>query len=558
MKLVCKVEWIRRLAEEFDSERLREMVGYSRDEQFDDVVTQNFTDQELERLQQVGLEAAEAGEKRGKALADKIMAYKRLRANPTGQKVGTLQGLVTALTAYIEPSEHRWLFKESADGVMLPYVVTNIEYHAPEKDSPASVDLEMQAYRRGSGTSGGCSFGSSDIAGRTAVEILQRAGMFLETPEMVEEYLATVERFNLLSPQTGEQFSATGLGFLHERSWGRYQGERVALEREGAPTTVVMDDQHEESDRNTSRDATTVYMGFWSGKPRKSNRRYGGEEVDEALIAALPVHPYVKVFDLAKHEFLTVHVANLTEYVYDKTLIEKLVLPAETKDLVGILVQGSTESLEDIVRGKMPGVIVLATGKPGTGKTLTAEVFSEEVERALYVVQCSQLGTNEAKLEERLMKVLERAARWKAILLIDEADVYIRARGDDIQQNAIVGVFLRVLEYYRGILFMTSNRATIIDDAIMSRATAHVRYPMPDAEALERIWKILGTQFKIRLTEDAIDELVEAYPQISGRNVRSLLKLAKLLANKRKEAVKVETIKFVSAFIDLDGGGDGN
>src|SRR6185295_19284784 len=104
-----------------------------------------------------------------------------------------------------------------------------------------------------------------------------------------------------------------------------------------------------------------------------------------------------------------------------------------------------------IVAGKTGGTIVFCTGEPGTGKTLTGEVFSEVIKRPLYVVQCSQLGTDEEELEKQLKKVLRRAQRWGAILLIDEADVYVRERGDDIQQNAIVGVFLRVLEYYRGI-----------------------------------------------------------------------------------------------------------
>ena len=35
-------------------------------------------------------------------------------------------------------------------------------------------------------------------------------------------------------------------------------------------------------------------------------------------------------------------------------------------------------------------------------------------------------------------------------MLIDEADVYIKRREDDMTMNAVVGVFLRVLEYFNG------------------------------------------------------------------------------------------------------------
>ena len=148
--------------------------------------------------------------------------------------------------------------------------------------------------------------------------------------------------------------------------------------------------------------------------------------------------------------------------------------------------------------------------------------------------------------------VLQRATRWNAILLIDEADVYVRARADDIQQNAIVGVFLRVLEYYRGVLFLTSNRETVIDDAIMSRATAWLKYSKPDANALAEIWRVLSKQYEVALSELQIAKLVEVFLGITGRNVKNLLKLSKLLAMQQEKVVSVEMIQHVSKFLALD------
>jgi len=64
-------------------------------------------------------------------------------------------------------------------------------------------------------------------------------------------------------------------------------------------------------------------------------------------------------------------------------------------------------------------------------------------------------------------------------MLIDEADVYIRKRSDDIAANAVVGIFLRVLEYFDGLLFLTTNRIDDIDEAIISRCIALIRYLAP-------------------------------------------------------------------------------
>lgn len=136
---------------------------------------------------------------------------------------------------------------------------------------------------------------------------------------------------------------------------------------------------------------------------------------------------------------------------------------------------------------------------------------------------------------------------------IDEkTDNEANERGDDIQQNAIVGVFLRLLERYRGVLFLTSNRATVIDDAVMSRCIAHVKYTLfrkgPD---LARLWGILADNYKVKLTAKDIEKLMEEFPVISGRNIKNLLKLAGMVAKRKKIAVDVAAIKSISAFVEM-------
>ncbi len=61
-------------------------------------------------------------------------------------------------------------------------------------------------------------------------------------------------------------------------------------------------------------------------------------------------------------------------------------------------------------------------------------------------------------METVLNEILTRAQRWDAVMLIDAADVYIKRRGDNITMNAVASVFLRVLEYFNGLLFCCSTR----------------------------------------------------------------------------------------------------
>ncbi len=111
-------------------------------------------------------------------------------------------------------------------------------------------------------------------------------------------------------------------------------------------------------------------------------------------------------------------------------------------------------------------------------------------------------------METALKEVLTRAQRWGAVMLIDEADVYIKRRDDNIAMNAVVGVFLRVLEYFNGLLFLTTNRVDDIDEAIVSRCIALIKFHPPDAAARRRIWGVMAEQFALDVDDAQMDELV--------------------------------------------------
>lgn len=553
MKLHVKVSYLK----PFKNPKFEKLIQWRDEEKFVDVDASQFTEAQLDKLIDLAKAALAKDEKAegARGLISKIASWRNIQADPEGKKIGRLEMLAAALRAYIEPSPNRWVFYDEDDGHALPYYVENIKYHPPERHSPANVTMSLAAITRGEKDGKSISWHRDDL-GDTVSEILNASGYYLETEAAVKKYEEDIELHKKYSPKTGGQFRCVGTGFPMDS----YSYSSMAMEREGIPAKVVVDDIEEE-ERGTRRnrsDGALTSNAFWV-KPMANpdDEDDEDEEVDTSTTEPVdsvptPVHPYVKVFDLDQHEFVLVHVRNMTPYVYDKSAAGKLVLPKETKELVNILVRGSAEVLEDIIAGKTGGTIVISTGPPGTGKTLTAEVFSEEIERPLYVVQCSQLGTDEDNIEKQLRLVLARASRWGAILLIDEADVYVHERGSDIQQNAIVGVFLRILERYRGVLFLTSNRVTIIDDAIMSRATAWIRYDYPSQQAMRDLWKVLSVQYQMELSEKAITELVEKFPRVSGRNIKNLLKLARMLVRGTKDRVLgVGLFEYVAKFLDL-------
>jgi SpoVK/Ycf46/Vps4 family AAA+-type ATPase len=195
---------------------------------------------------------------------------------------------------------------------------------------------------------------------------------------------------------------------------------------------------------------------------------------------------------------------------------------------------------------------VLCAGPAGVGKTLTAEVYSEIIQRPLYRVHSGQLGLNVAAMETALKDVLTRAQRWGAVMLIDEADVYIKRRDDNIAMNAVVGVFLRVLEYFNGLLFLTTNRVDDIDEAIVSRCIAMIRYYPPDREARRRIWQVMLEQFALEIDAQLLDELVDLFPSASGRDIKGLTKLAAKYCNQKQVRPSAEVFKRCSVFRGME------
>ena len=283
------------------------------------------------------------------------------------------------------------------------------------------------------------------------------------------------------------------------------------------------------------------------------------EDLPEGVVPAAPLpkpqeievpwHPMLVVFDLQKHQRIKVHADNLSVYQYDTKLGSKLVLPVEIQSFITMLTS-YTGAFTDIIKGKGSGLTVLLAGPSGTGKTLTSQVYSEVLKRPLYSVQASQLGLDAAELEESILRAFARAQRWNAILLIDEADVYVSARGSDLVQNAIVGVFLRVMEYYDGVLFMTTNSSAFIDDAIASRCVAKIEFRPPEKEGQIKLWGVLAEVMGMTAQPADVLEIVKNHPKFTGRDIKNILKLLKLTTppDVASSPVTLNRVNFVRAF----------
>lgn len=113
-------------------------------------------------------------------------------------------------------------------------------------------------------------------------------------------------------------------------------------------------------------------------------------------------------------------------------------------------------------------------------------------------------------LEKGLSRILDLAQHWGAILLLDEADVFLEKRSlHDYGRNSLVSIFLRKLEYFEGVMFLTTNRVQIFDEAFQSRIHLPLQYQALDLKARKVIWKTHLTRRSCALKDVQLGELAK-------------------------------------------------
>ena len=177
-------------------------------------------------------------------------------------------------------------------------------------------------------------------------------------------------------------------------------------------------------------------------------------------------------------------------------------------------------------------------------------LVAESMKAPLYMMSAGDLGLDSSEVESSLSNVLEMATKWNAILLLDEADVFLEQRSaHDLERNKLVSIFLRILEYYEGILFLTSNRVDNIDAAFQSRIHISMQYNELSTSSRRHVWNnFLTASSKAKkhgFGDDELDKLADY--KMNGREIKNVLKTAQLLASKKGAGLGYEHVKSVLA-----------
>jgi SpoVK/Ycf46/Vps4 family AAA+-type ATPase len=172
------------------------------------------------------------------------------------------------------------------------------------------------------------------------------------------------------------------------------------------------------------------------------------------------------------------------------------------------------------------GVVALFSGSPGTGKTLCAEAIAGELHRPLRRVQASMLLSKwVGETEKRVDHLFRQARAQQAVILIDEAEALLGARGahqSSRLDERLVGLLLQKIETHPGLVLLATNLPEQLDEALFRRLTVHVEFERPDETSREALWRLMVPEASGHATDVDFERLARRYP-LSGSEIRTAI-----------------------------------
>ena len=283
-------------------------------------------------------------------------------------------------------------------------------------------------------------------------------------------------------------------------------------------------------------------------RPDEHQQKVNREQVEQDEDNLWLMSPVLDGFSLNDKTWMNFLVEHVEPLKLDDSAYDDLVLEQKQKELILSFAKqqrSHVKEMSDIISGKGQGLLVLLSGPPGTGKTLTAEAVADKVGRPIYHIDTYELGVGKEGLSSRLRSIMNIAAEWDAIVLLDEADVFLQQRTpDDMVSNEHVATFLRELEYYRGTLFLTTNLLDNIDEAVESRVQVHIVYKRLDIMARTAIWENFlkrNGYYGSSVSAQDVEEL--SLWSLNGRQIKNVLHMATKYCSRNDESLGLESIE---------------
>lgn len=207
-----------------------------------------------------------------------------------------------------------------------------------------------------------------------------------------------------------------------------------------------------------------------------------------------------------------------------------------------------------------PGYRVLFHGPSGTGKTMTATLLGKYTGRDVFRVDLSTIVSKYiGETEKNLEKLFAKADNKDWILFFDEADALFGKRTEvndshDRYANQEVSYLLQRVENFGGLVILSTNYKSNIDQAFLRRFNAIIKFPFPDATLRERLWK-KSLPEKIKLGKQLDLGKVASTYKLSGGSIMNAVQQASLkaISNKSKSITLQHVLHGIRREVEKEG-----
>ncbi|KAK3364014.1 hypothetical protein B0T25DRAFT_597698 [Lasiosphaeria hispida] len=283
---------------------------------------------------------------------------------------------------------------------------------------------------------------------------------------------------------------------LREAHLVRYDGARILMAKDGTYKEIAQ--------AKPGGGKLELRSGKTNHNPKENPTPLADEE-------CLVTYAWVPGFDLKTEEWSFFHLDRISDIEWDDGVVSNLVDSSGGKDLAWSFVSSK--------------LLAASQSDDFDDFTYMAEAVAEKGRLPLYAMGAGALS-----------RVLDLCQRWKALLLLDEADVFLSACSPAAaasDRNEMACIFLKKLEYYQGVVILTTNLAATIDHAFRPRVDLFLQYANLDAQARRQVWRnfIAGRAScadKFELDEEGYDRLAQL--DLNGREIKNLVKNALRIA----------------------------
>ena len=190
------------------------------------------------------------------------------------------------------------------------------------------------------------------------------------------------------------------------------------------------------------------------------------------------------------------------------------------------------------------GLSILFAGAPGTGKTMCAQVIANQLHMELYKINLSQIVSKYiGETEKNLRAVFTEARNANSILFFDECDALFGKRSEvkdahDRNANVEVSYLLQQIEEYDGVCILATNLIGNIDAAFMRRITYVIRFPFPDPDTREQIYRRM-IPAAAEISDDIDWRFLAEKFELSGGHIKNIVLAAAFMAAGEGRAVSM-------------------